>query len=345
MKSQDDHIDLVELQSHLDDFAQTTGERLDRFVCPITLAMCSNPHLINGHVINKAIPCASRQTVIQFGHVDGFYGTRIEHSFVRFLNFIRFSPSERLKASAELTVRFSDGSTARAFRVSTPKKVVAASRRFKMMPVWHEGSYVTDVFVCVEENDPRLKEKSVEIGFEESFYPSHLNVALLKMAYLALFKLQGYRGVWTRYGDFVRTRLANFYHQNKPRTAAAKHFHAFRNCSKILLHSNGIDLPLTLEDRSVLLHYTPGDFLFAMSLSFKLDDWVTSVAIPFNTRTEQHIYDQTIELYEEFIANNGKIPQFGRWMKIGDDRKFYPMSDRVRIHYPSEPDRVFAACQ
>jgi len=345
MNLKEDNIDADELRSHLDDFTTTTGDRPGCFVCPITMAMCSPQHLINGHVINKAIPRSSPQTVIQFGHVDGFYGTRIEHSFVNFLKFVHATPSERLKASSELTVRFADGSTEQAFRVQTPKKIAAASKKFKLMPVWHEGEYVTDVFVRVEKDDPRLKEKSVEIGVEESFYPSHFNVAMLKMAFLALFKLQGYRGVWTRYGDFVRTPLANFYLQNMPRTAAAKHFHAFRNCTKVLMDSNGIDLPLTLNDRSVLLHFTPGNFLFAMSLSFKLQDTVASVAIPFNASADQAVYDQTIAIYEEFIANNGNVPQFGRWMKIGEDRHFYPLSDRVRIHYPPESDKVFAACQ
>src|SRR2546427_12424424 len=76
-----------QLTHRIADYNRVNPDRkLNTFVCPITLRKCQPQELIDGHILPQAIVRASRRTIIQYGDVDHFYGTRVEASFVRYLN-------------------------------------------------------------------------------------------------------------------------------------------------------------------------------------------------------------------------------------------------------------------
>src|SRR5687768_3202353 len=108
-------IDQTALQRHLDDYARAKKQTTEHFICPITFRPCAEDELVNGHILPEGLNNASGKTVIQYGKLDFFYGSRVEDTLIRYLNLSETSSEDVVRHCDELTVRFSDGAAIPAF--------------------------------------------------------------------------------------------------------------------------------------------------------------------------------------------------------------------------------------
>src|SRR5262245_62108624 len=102
-------ISKARLKHYFDDYAEVTGKRLDRFVCPITLRECELAELVEGHILNKEIKRASRKKVVQYRPVDNFYGKEVEPDLIRYLNMRQTNKVDFFTRGRDLKVTLTDG--------------------------------------------------------------------------------------------------------------------------------------------------------------------------------------------------------------------------------------------
>lgn len=280
-------IDRAKLEKHFENYAQVHGDKLDKFVCPITLRQCDESELIDGHILPDSLINASKKTVIQYKRVDNFFGSRVEESFIHYMN-LPFQKAADLYRHSELSVRFSDGVPLRAF-VAEGENAMKASGHFPIKPLIHQGEYLFSIFVCVPKDDPRLNEPGVELVGDRRFMPSHWVASLLKAGYLTLFELLGYRVAFDPLGHAVRHALAAYYNANAKSSESIAYFKDFKK-SVWMIGKKEKDAPNSLQyapfefdsivDRHFIAHFTPRETLFAVTCIFKINKGTMAVMLP-----------------------------------------------------------------
>lgn len=326
-------VDPDALRRHLNDYARVTGRRPDRFVCPITLRECEPTELIDGHIINGAIFSASRRTVIQYGDVDNFYGTRVEPSLVHYLNLPKRDPRDLLREAHDLRIRFADGSEVPAF-VGGPEAAV----KFPLIDLSKDGKIIASLYAKTRKDDPRLAGVSVEVSQTRFFTPSHWVAAMLKSAHLAMFEMLGYRAVFDPWGDHLRRCLARYYNDRAVREAATAYFESFRNATKFVFRAGAgkacaFDFD-TLDDRVVLLHHTISGTMFAATCVFRVNDITVTVTVPQSTPGAD--VAAAVGHYDRLMADQGAVRQHVRQAAFKGDH-WDVISEPLDITYLSDP--------
>lgn len=124
----------------------------------------------------------------------------------------------------------------------------------------------------------------VESEFFLTVHDFALTGALLKSAYLAIFKMVGYRYGLDAVGSTVRRALAEFYLQRAKRAEAKNYFRDFRGAIIVSLGGALDQLPDTLEAGWMLTHYAEGTvktgLLFASSCLFRVNSVTLVVTVP-----------------------------------------------------------------
>lgn len=300
-------IKSIELAAHIADYNAVTNGSASRFICPITLRECEENELINGHILCGKIIAAPRRTVIQYSAVDNYYGQTVEPTVIGFLNLPHLGPEERSGRSQKLAVTFPDGTEAAAFFGGGQ----AASVKFPAVDIYREGQFVATAHVQLPKNDSRVRAGRVELSRTDTFILAHLTAALVKSAYLAIFDMVGYQSVFSAWGDTVRRDLSTFFREGGGRDAAAKCFYAYRNAVKIFggePPQSWIGTSNTLADKTVLLHYTPGETMFAATCLFPVGDITLAVTLP------QSVLGQdawtAVDYYKRLMEDETAVPQF-----------------------------------
>jgi hypothetical protein len=303
-------VNQEELQRHLEDYARTTGKAADRFVCPITERRCDEQELIDGHILNAGIQSASRRTVIQYGPVDNFYGSRVEWSFVEFVNMPKKTPADLLQAVSTVRLRFADGSVLDGF-FAGPE----AGAKYPSVPISKDGQFIADVYVRTARDDPRLKQLTGEIEWDRVFRNAHWTATLVKSAYLALFAALGYRAVLDPFGEYVRQTLHAYYRDDASRNDATVYFYPFRNAVKLSLRQDKTpetEGPDTVNDNTFLFHYTnDDDFFFAASVRFKVNDVIAMVTLPMSSEVNR--CDEVMRRYNRLMVDEKSLRQYVIW--------------------------------
>lgn len=316
-------IDQLRLEAHMQDYENTTGKRIEQFVCPITLRECIESELIEGHVLNEALRKASRRTVIQYAQVDGFFGTRVEPDMVRFLNAIE-DAMQITKHDRPTCIRFADESEVRAFPVN-PKAGRNVDSRFTLLHVPGEAGRI-HLFAEAAPDDPRWQ-GHWQMGVERQLFPPHWAAAMLKAGYLCLFDMLGYRCVFSPFGNAVRHTLAKYYNDRGTRDQASSYFREFQNAAKILITRNHDSdsqarwNPLrfdSLSDREVFLHYSDSETLFAVTCLFNVNEVTTSVTMPESVDGA----DAAVvwDLFSRYMDNPVGFPQRIHRARLIEDR-------------------------
>lgn len=273
------------LERHLKDYAEVAGRATDRFVCPITLHECSEDELVDGHILNKKLHEASRKTVVQYGRVDHFFGSRVEPAVVRFWNEFSCTNDTPFKHEQPFQVRFENGTTVKAFAADASGFANASPHLTKLQIPSENGP--VRVLVELPKSDPRWS-SGWKIGFQSRFRHFDWVAAMLKTGFLAWFDMIGYRAVFDPFGDAVRSTLARYYHDNAKPNDVDHYFGEFRNAVKVLGTptdpvDNGTRLaPLrfdTLEDRVVLFHNS-GTTVIASTCIFSINKASVAVTLP-----------------------------------------------------------------
>ncbi len=129
--------------------------------------------------------------------------------------------------------------------------------------------------------------------------------AMLKSAYLNMFRVFGYRWVLDSSGEKVRKTLAASF-SAPDRKAALDQFAEFEGCCWTAGNSAGISEPDSLGDNRLLLHFTEGDaqggLLFGVSSVFWVNKALIAVTLP--TCNRRGHYFVSWKYYKEFIQDH-----------------------------------------
>jgi hypothetical protein len=261
-----------------EDHFGVTGVSPNGFMCPITLQDISVDHLCSGHILNDALGAASSHTVVQFRDVDHYYGGTIEPDLIDFLNFPVMSTEERLKKFKRFFIKL-DGGTYEVFSAGPE-----AAKRFPRVEIKDKsGKVIGERYLRSAKIAPG-HHADVESEFFLTVHGFAIIGALLKSAYLAIFKMVGYRYGLDPVGSTVRRSLAEFYLKRAKRAEAKNYFRDFRGAVIVSLGGALDELPDTLEAGWMLTHYAEGTaktgLLFASSCLFRVNSVTLVVTVP-----------------------------------------------------------------
>jgi len=194
------------------DFAETIGSSFANFFCPV-LYKDEETELCQGHIINAAFDDSSRTCTVQRRDVDNFFGSHFESDFVDIAKFKKISLTEIL-ADPFLAKRFNakillDGNPVEHFyptgRVPNQFSRIQVG---DMDPTTPLGLKIHRS----ELRDAANQKWEIEVSRDVTV---QMLVSTMKAAHLSLFKMLGYRYVFTTSGYFVgRTILGEFFLQN-----------------------------------------------------------------------------------------------------------------------------------
>jgi hypothetical protein len=280
-------------------YQEVTGITPKRFVCPITLRDDPNAELCYGHILCDKLESASKLTVVQRADVDNRLGSLIESDFVTFANFRNAKDHEILRAGKKLTITSPSGERMPTFFAGDEAKV-----RFQQLEMYDEyGETVAT---------PYLKSHTLESGqykqlqVEWMFYIHKFcfTAAMLKSAYLNMFRLLGYAWVLDISGDKVRHTLAQSLNA-VDRDRALDTFADFEGCCWVAGNDSIRDTPDSLGDNRLLFHFTEGDaedgLLFGVSCLSWINNVLIAVTLPSCNRFCH--YFVSWNYYQEFIRN------------------------------------------
>lgn len=207
------------LEELRDDFSIVSGSPFEHFFCPI-LYRDEEVELCRGHIVNSAFPGSSKAWTVQRKDVDSFFGAYFEEDFLGIL-YKEGVPAEMLLTDKVLSRRFRP----KMFLNSKPVEHFIARGKipaeFTEVAIdSHRGPSRLALKIAssqlFKEGDP-----SVELEVAKDVRLSAV-VSLLKAAHLTLFKLVGYRYVFSASGYYVgRSALGDFYLKNRSRTRSA----------------------------------------------------------------------------------------------------------------------------
>jgi hypothetical protein len=268
----------IQITRFSENYFQVTGNRANGFVCPITLKDVAVDRLCAGHILNHALGAASSKTVLQFKDVDHYFGTTIEPDLIDFLNFSKMSVEERLKKSKRFSIKL-NGESYEVFRAGPD-----AAKKFQRVEIIdQEGRVIDERYIKSAKIAPG-PHRDVEAEFFITVHDFALTGALLKSAYLTLFKMVGYRYGLDAVGSTVRRALAEFYFQRARRVDARNYFRDFQGAVIVSLGGTLDEIPDTLEGGQLLMHYAEGTMntglLFASSCLFRVNSITLIVTVP-----------------------------------------------------------------
>jgi hypothetical protein len=287
------------------DYTAVTGKPVQRLVCPITLMDEPGTALCDGHILNASIKTAARKTVVQRLDVDNHFGTTLEPELVSFLNTPVSTFQQLISKSKSLTVTLPSGEKAEAF-LAGPK----ARAKFPQIDLLDKsGTTIASPFLRTRPLEPKLH-KGLQIEWLMLFTDSALLGAMLKTAYLALFRLLGYRAVLSRSADCLRQALASFYNDKAGKEQSLAYFSKFTGAVNVFLSEGAQPIRNTLDDNSLLFHYQPGGVdknrLFAISCLFRVNGRTIIVMVP------QCLDGESFEAaypYYKAVLNDKSVPQ------------------------------------
>lgn len=270
------------------------------FVCPITLVDAPASGLCRGHILCEGIKQAARTTIPQLAAVDNYFGSTIERPFVDWLNIPVSSSMELIKKSRDLTVTLPDGQRATAFFASDRSR--PPYQQISLLD--GNGEPLASPFL----KDAQLTERSYKqlpVSWSQFIPNGAITGSFVKAAYLAMFRLFGYRWVLHVSGDKVRRVLARFYSDRAGKESAAQYFQELEGCAMLAIGESVRALGDTLTDARFLIHYRDGGVssgkAFAFTTMLCANGQTFLVTLPFCEREAEYFED--FDLYKKLIAN------------------------------------------
>lgn len=202
----------AELEKLNADFAATTGSRFAHFFCPI-LFRDERVELSQAHIINSAFENASRDCTVQRTEVDNFFGSRFEADFVDIEKFKR-TPLLEMLASPSLAKRFNAKVLLDGKQVEHFYPTGEIPKEFSRVQVGSLDPALPFGLKMHRSDVASAANRNWEIDVSRDVTLQML-VSTVKAAHLSLFKMLGYRYVFTPSAYFVgRLMLGEFYLQN-----------------------------------------------------------------------------------------------------------------------------------
>lgn len=277
-------------------------------MCPITLCD-DDAELCDGHVLNKALG-VSEAKVIQRADVDNYFGHTIEPAMI-----LRMNAEDPSRIDAEKMSRQADGifvmtldetQSSKACFIKDPrqqKNLIKQGRQVIVLADAQTGQPY-ERFPPVLLSQPLKFCEGEPVIFRITTRPvrdSAVEGAMLKAAYLALFRMRRYELLNIASLDGVRRALCGFYSDRAAAVDASSYFEDFSGCVSFV--EVGPDFPDTLSDSVVLLHYATGveTHAIAQSCAFRiLDNELTLVTLPLSATEEGTKYYRKLLNREKF---------------------------------------------
>lgn len=247
-------------------------------ICPITHQDTPFDQLCAGHILNKGLQKASRLTVPQRMDLDSHYGAALEADLVRYLNFPVLGSSDHLSKVKTFTIKLHSGEQVEAFFAGAE-----AANRYRRVDLKNsDGEVVASPYIR-RSNEETSEYRDVEVEWTITISNIALVGALIKSAYLTLFRLVGYRYGFDPIGNIVRKCLADFFNDRATKTSARQYFSRFNGAVITSLKGLLNTTPDTLTGGTLLFHYDDGtnqDTLFALSCLFRINQCTLIVTLP-----------------------------------------------------------------
>lgn len=202
----------IKLRELNEDYERVTGNPFAHFYCPL-LYCDEEAELCRGHIVNQAFPGIGRQWVVQRKDVDNFYGTCFESDFIDIQYKDLIGPTCIV-----------DRGLASKFRTTITRKGVSVPYYYPSgqhpLPPGHSKIQIDTERGTI---DLRLKMEPVDVA---SSGPNEWQiemqrdlrlpalVSLLKAAHLTMFRMLGYRYVFSVGGNMLGSALGKFYQEN-----------------------------------------------------------------------------------------------------------------------------------
>lgn len=286
------------LEASMDDFENCFGKRPASFFCPILLQESAGVDLIDGHILPQSLRTAARATVLQRKDVDNFFGHTIEPSLIEFLNSVTYDKAEFLERACDVTI-VSEKGPLKLF-VPSPK----SSPPFPKIGLKDsKGSVIASPHVKGTLGDLGGASGTAEVRGMMSFHKPSTDGAWLKVAFLALFRLGGYRWATSAPGRFASEPLRQFFKSPGKPADAEQEFRDFASAVHVILPGT---LPFdSLADSIVLLHDHVDDPRsvdpFAISCVFAVNGRSLLVTLPFCLNDKG--FPKSLEEYRRLTAD------------------------------------------
>lgn len=273
------------------DHEAVKGMEFQHFMCPITLR--DEPaELMNGHILNEALKSARRLTVIQRKDVDGYFGQIIEPDLINRLNNADAPKEEWFENGRKLFVTLPSGEKVELLHPNKIKDGVFP--KIDLLndddSVWASGYVKTGAQNLQGADD-------IYVGHSFRAREGAVIGAWMKAAFLAMFKLRGYRYVYSEAGDFIRRPLCDFVLNNRINAEADPQFKGFAGACGSILGPEASNVPETLGENVVLLR-SDDHGLFASSLLFRVNGTLHVVTVPIGDDKAQ-VVDRYLKLIDD----------------------------------------------
>jgi hypothetical protein len=333
------------IRPYLDNYAEVTKERKDKFVCPITLEECDLGQLIEGHILNKKLNTASRRTVVQWADPDNFYGTRVEPAIIDYLNLKDVGEFGLVRGAYKIQIQLLDGTEYEAFPLKDEAAIRKVEERFPVLDMNRNGERM---FFAIKtaRNDPKILKQmtgQAEIAITRNYLTTHWTAGMLKAAHLTMFDMLGYAAIFNPFGDSLRRQLAQYFYDKGKSEDASSYFGEFANATMVM--GRGEKFPAmpdeyqkiefdTLENRRLFFHFTPSEKMFAATCIFQINDMTVSATIPQSTSPAPDIAT-SVEFYNRLMRGDSDLRQVVRVAEYKVDH-WDVGRQGLNVHYPSK---------
>jgi hypothetical protein len=278
-------------------YQHATAKVPKRFVCPITLRDEPSAELCDGHILCDKLKSASKVTILQREDVDNRFGSLVERDFVTFANFRVAKPEEMLRAAKDLTITGPTGERIPAFFAGSEARV-----RFQQIEMYDaDGKTIATPYLRSHTLDSG-HHKQLQVEWMFYIHKYCFTAAMLKSAFLNLFRVFGYNWALDNSGDRVRRTLEACF-MSADRKTALDQFADFEGCCWLAGNDQGDNAPDSLDDGRLLFHFTEGDaqsgLLFGISSVFWVNGALLAVTVPSCNRFGH--YFVSWKYYQEFI--------------------------------------------
>lgn len=196
---------------------------------------------------------------------------------VKYLNFPVLSSQEHFAKVKTLTIKLPTGRKVEGFFAGDE-----AARRFGRVDLKNsDGEVVASPYI--RDNEVIGEFKDIDVEWVITVNDLALVGALVKSAYLTVFKLVGYRYALDPIGNLVRRSLAGFFNDRATKKSARDYFGRFQGAVITSLKGFLNESPDTLSGGTLLFHYDDGsrhDCLFAISTLFRINQATLIVTLP-----------------------------------------------------------------
>jgi len=313
------------------DFAEINGSPFAHFFCPI-LYKDEDAQLCQAHIINEAFDNSSRACTVQRSDVDNFYGSRFESDFLDIAKFKKVSLTEIL-ADPSLSKKFNakvllDGHQVEHFyptgRVPSQFSRVQVGNLDPALPFGLK-MHRSEVVNAANQN------WEIEVSRDVTV---QMLVSTLKAAHLSLFKMLGYRYVFTLAGHFVgRMILGEFFLQNnkvRKRDIETKAIEFFASNVHMVrpVISTSFGAEGTITDRKMFMCMGSSGNPWAFIVLVRTGDQMHGVMIPTYQTVDQ------VDAFIGFTGNSNTSIQVATCSFEGD--KWEVSKDTTPMTWPKD---------